>query len=689
MSELWKMVLSLSLSGSVLIVGIFLFCHLFRKKLSKSWQYYIWLAVVARLLIPWSGEINLVGQAFSAAEQYVGQREMVAALVLPDSESSESQETVSEAQTLDTDGFRSAAVPVADRPTETRFPEALCALWLVGAVILLIRKLTLYQNFVCYLQTGSMPGEPVLLEALGQIAEELRIKGPVELSISPLSPSPLLVGILRPVVVLPTAELSEEDFRYTVLHELTHCRRMDILYKWLVQLTVCLHWFNPLVWLLARETDRACELSCDEAVIRKLTEEEKRAYGDTLLRAAKGAGSWKGSVPAVTLHESGKLLKGRLEAILMEQKRSMWIKALSLILAVAVAGGAAALGAYAKPREEKTARFTSGGNDFLLEDGISVIERDQVFYILCDGLTEDEAPLVGVVDGTMIMVVHRGLSTSVTLTANRGRVFEDAKKVCREMVEWGRLSEKDADLVLETAEKIQEGETDDLFSERFFEGSYYQSAYYRAPYLFYVGYDLTEEAAARCAGTEISLESGEKLWVSFSDTGQKWMEDEAFLSVLQALFSEFRTKEGKRIAEIKRPVVSSVEEVGFDVEALTEVYYASGDIGRFSVMIGELSPDRQKEYIEKAFQQEDAAVFSIILGELEWRGQLKDTLLDAYLSRAYEDRNVAFFAILSDYLSEASAQEWYRRISDQESLRSPYDSILWDRLYNTEEDWDW
>ena len=106
-------------------------------------------------------------------------------------------------------------------------------------------------------------------------------------------------------------------------------------------------------------------------------------------------------------------------------------------------------------------------------------------------------------------------------------------------------------------------------------------------------------------------------------------------------------------------------------------------------MIGELSPDRQKEYIEKAFQQEDAAVFSIILGELEWRGQLKDTLLDAYLSRAYEDRNVAFFAILSDYLSEASAQEWYRRISDQESLRSPYDSILWDRLYNTEEDWDW
>ena len=183
MSELWKMVLSLSLSGSVLIVGIFLFCHLFRKKLSKSWQYYIWLAVVARLLIPWSGEINLVGQAFSAAEQYVGQREMVAALVLPDSESSESQETVSEAQTLDTDGFRSAAVPVADRPTETRFPEALCALWLVGAVILLIRKLTLYQNFVCYLQTGSMPGEPVLLEALGQIAEELRIKGPVELSI--------------------------------------------------------------------------------------------------------------------------------------------------------------------------------------------------------------------------------------------------------------------------------------------------------------------------------------------------------------------------------------------------------------------------------------------------------------------------------------------------------------------------
>lgn len=708
MNEVWKIILSLSLSGTVLIVGIFLLCRVFGKKLSRSWQYYIWLAAVARLLIPWPGEINLVGQVFWSAEQYAEQRPVTGGAVLMEEET---EEAAPEPARTDAGPIRHPAVPDTDSTEETKalrpdlrenafftwLPERLSLLWLTIAAILLARKVIGYRRFLRDLRAGSTPAAPELLEPLGQMADELQIREPVELLVHPLAPSPLLVGCLHPAVVLPAAELTVEEFRYTVLHELTHHRRRDLLYKWLIQFTVCLHWFNPFVRLLGRETDRACELSCDEAVIRKLTEEEKRAYGDTLLRAAERGGALKSDIPAVTLHESAKLLKGRLEAITMIQKRTAWAKVLTLALTVTVAGAAAALGAYAKPQAEETAPFTGGDCDFLLEDGTSVIRQGQVFYILCDGLTEADIPSAGVVDGTMIVAAHRNRIASVTLPGDKS-LSSQADEICQEMVRQGTLPQADAARVVETAEKMEKGEAEVPLSHLFFGGSYYQSAYYRAPYLFFVGYDLTEEAAARYAGADLALENGEQLRVYFTDPCRRWKEDETFLSMLQTLFSEFRTREGRRVSRIQRPIISSVEEVGEDAEGLAEAYYSEGDVGRFSVMVTELSADSQKEYLEKAFREEDADIFSIILGELEQDGTLEQELLDTYLSKAREEQNVDFFDILTDYLSEAAAQEWYERISREGSPRSPYDAILWEHLHGEEADaddvwkdadWDW
>ena len=56
-----------------------------------------------------------------------------------------------------------------------------------------------------------------------------------------------------------------------------------MFYKWLVQFTICLHWFNPLVYLMGREVNNACEFSCDEAVIKNLDNDGIKAYGNTLL----------------------------------------------------------------------------------------------------------------------------------------------------------------------------------------------------------------------------------------------------------------------------------------------------------------------------------------------------------------------------------------------------------------------
>lgn len=157
----------------------------------------------------------------------------------------------------------------------------------------------------------------------------------------------LLIGFFRPCIMLPTTELSESDFENTVLHELTHYKRRDMFYKWLVQVTICLHWFNPLLYLMGREVNRTCELSCDEAVIKSMGEREQRAYGDTLLNALDMGGSYKSSVASITLNESTELLKERLDAIMSFKKKSKITVTIMLVTTLVLAVGAAALGAYA------------------------------------------------------------------------------------------------------------------------------------------------------------------------------------------------------------------------------------------------------------------------------------------------------------------------------------------------------
>lgn len=712
MSEVWKVILSLSLSGTVLMGMLLLFCRFFQRKLSRGWQYYIWLAVVARLLIPFSGELNLTGSVFAELEQSAGQENLSAGQERDITSALQPEDAGRSAATSDQEEYLFDSGKAEQNGAEG---TAAGILWLIGAAALLIRKIIIYQRFIWRMRAGSEPADLELLERFGRIAEEMGMKKTVELRINGLASSPLLAGFIRPMVILPSAELSEKDFRYTALHELTHYRRLDACYKWLVQFVICLHWFNPFVRLLGRETDRACEFACDEAVVARLTADEKRAYGDTLLHAAESGSVWRYHAGAVTLHESGKQLKGRLEAVMGYRKRTGWMKVLSMALAAGVLGSAAVLGAYAGPKEEETSafdredtgpfsdgkeelRFTSGGDDFLLTDGIHVIERDEVVYILCDGLTEEDVPLAGAVDGTMIMVVHQARSdpahsaatASVSVTLSRGRsvILEEAKEICREMQQKKILSEDDAELILETAGELQKRA---LPVHGDFDGSYYQSAYYQAPYLFYVGYDLTEEAVKQYAGTEITLENGEKLYVSFADSARALMEEEDFLKMLCTQFSEFRSRTGSRVSGLRRPIISSAEAVGYDVEGLAEAYYEDDDMGHFSVMVSELSADRQKEYLEKAYQENNAAVLSIVLDFLYQNGDLEEGWLGSLVSRAYEKGDIGFFCIFSSYLSEQARQEWYEKMRREEGQYSPWAGILqedtdeedlWDDLEN-------
>lgn len=100
-------------------------------------------------------------------------------------------------------------------------------------------------------------------------------------------PTPFVLGIIRPKIYLPTG-LKESEKQYILLHEQIHIRRGDHIVKAVSFLTLCIHWFNPMVWAAFFLSERDMEMSCDEAVLRKLGSGVKKDYSAALLNLAAG-----------------------------------------------------------------------------------------------------------------------------------------------------------------------------------------------------------------------------------------------------------------------------------------------------------------------------------------------------------------------------------------------------------------
>lgn len=111
-----------------------------------------------------------------------------------------------------------------------------------------------------------------------KIRREIKINQFDEVSV------PLTFGIIRPVVIIPKIFLCDEKLlEFSLLHELTHIKRLDVLVKLLLAISICIHWFNPFVWLMYFFVDRDIELACDEEVSDFLGEDNKKDYAISLI----------------------------------------------------------------------------------------------------------------------------------------------------------------------------------------------------------------------------------------------------------------------------------------------------------------------------------------------------------------------------------------------------------------------
>lgn len=315
----------MSVAGGVLILFIVVIRALAIHRLPKTTFLALWMIAALRLLLPFSiplpFNIHIGLDVFSDVVQELPSGNI--------------------ASTLPGDSPPSYDIGTAVPSPATEHISIFVMLWLVGALLLVLYFSISYFRSMRKFRMSIPDNTPYIQNWL----TAHQISRPLVVRSSDLISSPLTYGILHPVILLPK-KLDRNDqaaLKYVLTHEYVHIRRFDAITKILFAAVLCIHWFNPLVWVMYVLANRDIELSCDAWVIRMMGEKNRSSYALMLIKMEER----RNGMSALCSHFGKNAITERIEAIMKFKKATAVAIALALVLVVgATTAFAASSGAW-------------------------------------------------------------------------------------------------------------------------------------------------------------------------------------------------------------------------------------------------------------------------------------------------------------------------------------------------------
>lgn len=424
-----ELLLTLTLSGSALALFLFALRYLLLRRMPSTVYYYAWLLVLLRFALPLPGLIPVSGasDAPDAAyrETYVPYRaEQESGIPFADTAPAAAPAPQTPAHTGDRPETAAAPGPAASSgpvwTVDWRSPGLWHSLWAQGSILSLGLTVCAYLRFALRLRRSLRRPDRLTRELYASIPGRKPL-----LFISSGVRTPMMYGVLSPRIVLPERTYDRELLGNILRHELMHYRRLDTLYKWIAAAILSAHWFNPLSWLVRKELSRACELSCDEMLLRSMTRAEKQSYGNALLSVA-AVSALPAGVVATTFATEKRDLKERLEGI-MNYKKSP-ARLLAAVLALALLAGCGAAAGPQSHREEAGSGIPSGA--------VSVSDVDEFLAALAPNTT------------IFLEAGAYDLSTAADYGAETDSPYYSWRTV------WGKEGETNAELVIQGVDNL-------------------------------------------------------------------------------------------------------------------------------------------------------------------------------------------------------------------------------------------
>lgn len=348
-------ILEMSFYGGVMILAVVLLRALTVHRLPKRTFVVLWLLTLARLLLPFT--IPSPASVYTLAGEHAG----ALPIQIPTPRPAVTAPAFSQ---VNAPAFGQGAAPVTGNPalpaatapvgqvTPVTVPTVTAPapaptvpvwtlVWLVGLTACALFFLVVYVKN----QREFRMSLPVENDFLTAWLEDHPLRRRIRVRQYDRITAPLTYGLVRPVILLPadTDWGSGEELSYVLEHELIHIKRWDGLTKLLLAAAVCVHWFNPLVWLMFFLANRDLELSCDEGVLRRFGTGRRGEYARTLI----GMEETRGGLTPIYNHFSKSAIEERVVAIMKTKKLSV-----AAVIAAVVLVAAVAVMFATSPREE-------------------------------------------------------------------------------------------------------------------------------------------------------------------------------------------------------------------------------------------------------------------------------------------------------------------------------------------------
>ena len=318
MAQIFTALLLTSGIGTALALILTLLKPITRKVFSGGWHYYMWLVVLLVMVLPI--RLNLPEKPVTTppisetvTDNQVENTETHIINTQPEQIIQEQPEMISVVQTI--------------KDFLINNLKLFSFIWLIGAVLLFLIKIISYLIFLIkihrHLELISCP------EVKSYTNRKIRTR------VSDTICSPLMIGIIRPTLLLPKTNITPEQLHNVLAHEMTHLKRNDILYKWFVIIVKCIHWFNPVIYFVSKQINIDCEISCDLAVVKEMDEQQEKGYVETILSLLTHNNSK--SIPLTTGMTGNKeTLRRRFTMIKKKIKVSKKVAIISGVLAVLI-----------------------------------------------------------------------------------------------------------------------------------------------------------------------------------------------------------------------------------------------------------------------------------------------------------------------------------------------------------------
>ena len=337
MGNIFLSILGISVSIGLIVIGLIFLTPFLNKRYAAKWKYLIWIFLALRLLIPFSGAN--------------GQDVMDRMSQLKVGTNSESEENDANNPIDTAMPYRGIVVEIPAQMTtpikassekstaDITMLDIVTLVWIIGSLIFIFVHLISYSHYKRQvLKNGKMIKETRILSQIFRLKRELHISRTVCVMEYDEAESPMIIGFIKPVLVLPKEQYNSEDLFFILKHELVHFKRGDVYLKLLFVTANAVHWFNPIIWIMQKEAVIDMELSCDERVTQGTSFELRKAYTETLLSMLHKQCVRK-TVLSTQFYGGKKIMKKRFKNILIRNRKKNGISILICAVVLSITLG--------------------------------------------------------------------------------------------------------------------------------------------------------------------------------------------------------------------------------------------------------------------------------------------------------------------------------------------------------------